>query len=341
MVFGQVDADPNNLAKAKQFIVQKQYAKAITLLETEASPKARYYQGWCYYKMGNCTAAVSQFNIFIANYSGDRPETWRAEALSNIQSCGGVSLNLESENGRTAEIKDIKEEVTINQTKPNSQQLRTEPDDGRPDMNNRDTEDDLVEKKDNTTSIRKELSWKSSDQSNHYKILVDVRREPDKEFFSLMQLGPVYTEQLATNRYAYYLGHYYDQEKALGIATKVKTSGFPLARVLEFYNGGLKDENVTEADVPIQRINKEKDLTYKVIFRSYYDPEWKFKALEHLGVVNLFDDVSSGPTIEYRYTIGNYTNIEQAKIMQVKLKEAGIKESKIAVFDKGEFLKIN
>lgn len=72
---------------AKKLIVQKQYTKAITILQKETVPKARYYEALCHQRLNNCDQAIKQYKQFIKKYQGYGKSNWIKEAKANIKAC--------------------------------------------------------------------------------------------------------------------------------------------------------------------------------------------------------------------------------------------------------------
>ena len=359
-----------NITKAKQLIVQKKYHQAISILENKADPKARYYEGWCYYKLSNCVKAVEQFNLFISNYEGVGTAKWKQEALSNIASCGGALtpqlsttedddeelqndfadgiedtlISNPSENSPSP-TKTTKEplrtdiaDVVANNSSSASPQLSTTEDEVETDFAE-DVGEDLVKSTSDSSSptknsqvktdfpkdkkeIEKSLFFESKDLRNHYKVLFDIRSEPDKQYISLSQLGPVYSEKISPTKYAYYIGHYSNVDKALKMAKSVKAKGFNESRVMLFDSGQLIEDNVN----PYDDYNSN-DKKYVVLFHVFKSSKLDVQRLSHLGEIkikNKGDDDSFTS-----YSIGQFDNLEDAKSLLNKVNKAGIKTAYI------------
>ena len=426
------NVEASDLIRAKHLIAQKQYAKAILLLENETSPKARYYQGWCYYKIGDCSTAVVQFNDFLNNYNGTGNEPWKAEAVATIQKCGGevmrntsapVVTNTGEEerpiskpitpqvNGTkaitkvnsqiadtdtverqtsepvvpnvnntkaiskpnsqiansekvkrparkplTPQINNVKVIPEINSRVPNSEkgeQPRSKPiipqkNDIRTvsKTNSRPEESDDVEthvakpirlhigrtkaptKTNNQNKKAENLAFTSKDNSSHYKVFLGTENHPNKQFLSLMQLGPVYSEKVSNNAYAYFLGHHTNVDKALGLAEKVKAKGLN-ARVMKFDKGEIIEDNAH-----LFSESGDGKITYMVLLNISNESEEDKKRLnkiKYLGELRKESQEREGYVTTY--SIGKLNSYNEAKLLLKKLKIAGFKNAVIGALE--------
>lgn len=178
----------------------------------------------------------------------------------------------------------------------------------------------------------KELVFNSKDKRPHYKVLFEIKDNPDQQYISLMNLGPVYTEKLSDNRYGYYIGQYRDKDKALKIQQRLKKSGYDLARILEFEKGELKKEEVQ----PV----KDKDIiaTYRIIYYGLKTPKDKYKALAAIGVVRTEKPTEDERAV-YRYTIGNTMEKQHAEKMLAEVQKVGFSTAAIAIYHNDKFYK--
>jgi len=316
IIIASVFSIPNgeqNITKAKQLIVQKQYAQAISILEKEAEPKARYYEGWCYYKLSQCSKAIPQFNLFIANYEGVGNDQWKEEALGIIASCGGTVTPEYETSESVVEVDDAKEvrEALVNQLFNSSSEnatmqevLNSDPTEEKelltksteiPSPQNKTT-DSAVDA--NFTEQKKEveepLFFESKNLRNHYKVLLDIQTEPDKQYISLSSLGPVYTEKISPTKYAYYIGHHSNLDKALKMAKNLKRRGYNESRVLLFDAGQLVADNVTE-EIPVVEADFVEDTDRLVIDPAEISSP-QFEKTEPLVKADIEKDVVNNPS---------------------------------------------
>ena len=82
----------SQLSEAKMLIVQERYQDAIDILEGMTDTRARYYEGWCHMRLGDCAQANPQFQQFISTYTGVGAEEWKAEAIANMGDCGSIAI---------------------------------------------------------------------------------------------------------------------------------------------------------------------------------------------------------------------------------------------------------
>jgi hypothetical protein len=223
---------------------------------------------------------------------------------------------------------------------------------------------------------QEKIAITSTSKAHHYKVLFAILDHPDKEFLSLMTLGPVTSEKANGNNYIYYIGHFKDEDKANIVKDQVKAAGFQAARVMEFNKGQLEKESInTDNQPPVTDIVKEIDLqkqdqtksepiiskpkeevkpdikkqdqiqkvvvkdvvSYHILFRILPDPYQKFDDLKKIGPLYRETYDAKGNS---RYLIGNTDDINVAKKLLEKVKKAGYPASFIAEYINGSLSKI-
>ena len=209
--------------------------------------------------------------------------------------------------------------------------------------------------------------YSTSSSQHHYKILFSIESNPDKEYLSLSSIGPVTSKEANAGNYLYYVGFYNTKEDADKALKRVKSAGHPVARIMEFNKGELQKEHKeinqqstkdkieskevvvsepiekeskpeTKKPKPqIEEVVKSEVISYHILFRVLDNPFETFDELKSIGPLyrETFDDKGNS-----RYLIGNTDNINEARSLLAKVKEAGYKASFVAEYKDGSLNKI-
>jgi len=192
---------------------------------------------------------------------------------------------------------------------------------------------------------------KSSNLSEHYKVLITVRNNPDQSYLSLMDIGPVYTEATADSRsYKYFVGQYQELKEADATLKKVKEKGFYAASIRKYEQGievatikqqavpnkesNIKESKVAEIAEAHPAIPELRGQSYHVLFKVISRNNRRFPRLASVGeiYIDYAKDID-----RYRYLIGGAQNLSSAKALLKKVKEKGYKEAFIAEYIDGTF----
>lgn len=179
------------------------------------------------------------------------------------------------------------------------------------------------------------IVFQSSDKRKHFKIMFAIESRPNKIFISLTSLGPVTYEKSGEN-YIYSVGRFNSLESAEKSLSKVKSRGFPKARILEFDLGELVDDK--EKEEIANKDTAQIKTSYRVIFNFLKTPERTFPELAALGEVKI---EKTGPDEKriFRCSVGNTFDLEKAKNLLIEVQKTGFATAKIAIYRNGIFHK--
>jgi len=195
------------------------------------------------------------------------------------------------------------------------------------------TDEKIEEKKETIKATSQPKEFQVNTEKNiadQYRILIDVDLRDDKDFMSLIDVGPVYSEPSSDGQfYQYFIGQEDDEEKAKLLLEKVKRRGFDGAKVIGFKNGEAISDNVNRGN------EIEIDRTFHILFNVLDNSDSEFPELSRLGNVFTSENEANGFV---RYLIGSESNLMESVILLDQVRNAGYRSAVIVFFENGEFI---